>query len=732
MTILSRGTYQLLICCLLSAALMTMTTTVNAQSTGQAAGTVVDESGGAIAGARVTVETPLGRQVGETTTSADGAFSITGLPAGSYFVIARADAFTPARVGLGVSDSGTPERLTLTLRVAGFAETVPVTVSVDRLDTAPDDSPAAVRVVARSQIEALPVRRLFDALALMPNVDVRQAGGPLGEGSITMYGISGQPLAPTSTVVALNGMPMNNGLVPEVSLNLLPLILVDRLEMVQGPGASAFGSNAMTGVLNVRTRRPTRPIEAGATVNWATRWGTGDGSAYAGGGRDNAYHWVAAVSSATTNGHLQPGGRQDYSDATKTNLALVADRVFDRTELTGALAYLDVDEHNPDVRTPRRAQRLTSTRLHINLGVTQTLSDQLRVAAAFVRNGFDGQSRETFDTAVYGFGQAAQRPSDPSDQTTTSNGVLTRVEWNRRAHALTAGGEFASGRTTDNVTTREFSGNTTGLFAHYRLVGIGDRLVATAGYRYDSYSTYTAASHSPKLGVVWRTTDRRWLARMNVSRAFSAPTFSQLFSTGFVRGNANLVAQTLWLREGGVEVRPTAALKVGASVFRITLDDPIFPRFNPALNATQFTNVSPGSTATGASVTVDYNVAHWLIGGSYTHLDPGAATFHTWAHTTKAQIGYGARRWSGAMTLRSQRDGYWADGAVRPADDYTVLGARATVTVAPRLTVVLTSENLSDEAYATTANIGTVAGVSNNTGIPRPGRFFTIGLQAGF
>ncbi|MEQ1710122.1 MAG: TonB-dependent receptor, partial [Hyphomicrobium sp.] len=252
-----------------------------------------------------------------------------------------------------------------------------------------------------------------------------------------------------------------------------------------------------------------------------------------------------------------------------------------------------------------------------------------------------------------------------------------------------------------------------------------------AGYRYDTFSTYPEASHSPKLGLVWRDANRRWLARLNLSRAFSAPTFSQLFSTGFVRGNPNLVAQTLWLREGGVEVRPVTAVNIGLSVFRVTLDDPIFPRFNPAINATQFTNVSPGSKTTGATVTVDYGVAHWLATGSYTYLDPGSATFHTWAHTTKAQFGYGAERWSAAMTLRSQRGGYWADGFARPAEDYTVVGARASFTVLPRLKLVLTSENLTDEAYATTANIGTVAGVSNNTGIPRPGRFFSIGFQAG-
>jgi len=718
---------------ILAAAIVVATTRgMAAQSNGRVTGTVVDESGGVIVGARVVVDTFLHRTVGDTTSGADGTFTLEGLTLGEYIVSADAPSFAPASVGVRVSGADDTRAVRLVLRVAGFAETVPVRVTVDRLESPPDESAAAIRTVSRTRTEVLPVRRVFDALALMPNVDVRQAGGPLGEGSITMYGISGQPLSPTATVVAVNGLPLNNGLVPETSLNLLPFVLVERFEMVQGPGSSSYGSNAVVGVLNMTTRRPTRRLEGGANVTVASRWQTGEAAAYAGGGRPGAYHWLAGFSSATTDGHLQPAGRLDFSDAAKTNVAFLGDRTFKRTQLSTTVAYLDASEHNPDVRTPNRAQRLASTRLHLNVGVEHAVSNEVRLAAAYIRNAFDGQSRETFDRAVYGFGQAAQRPSDPTNQSTDSNGVVARLDWQRRAHAFTGGSEFTAGRSTDNVTGRETSGDATGVFAHYRFTAAGDRLVVSGGYRYDTFSTYTDASHSPKAGLVWRASNRRWLARVNLSRAFSAPTFSQLFSTGFVRGNANLIAQTLWLREGGVEIRPIAALNIGLSVFRVTLNDPIFPRFSSAINATQFTNVSPGSTTTGTTITVDHSAAHVLAGGSYTYLDPDNATFHTWAHTAKAQLGYGTTRWSAAMTLRSQRGGYWADAFARPADDYTALGARASLSLRPALTVVLTGENLTDAAYATTASIGNVAGVSNNTGILMPGRFVSVGLQTRF
>lgn len=706
------------------------TARATAQTVRALTGTVIDQSGGAVAAALVTVSAQDGATVATATTDPQGTFRIEVADAGALTVRVEAGLFEPASVDVRPGTGGEPARLTIVLRVAGLTETVGVRVSIDRLQVAQDESSSRVRLLERRDLDVLPVRDPFGALVTMPNVDMRQSGSPIGEGSITMYGVSGQPLAPTSNVIALNGVPLNTGLLPETSLNLVPFILVERFELVQGPGSSAYGSNATTGVLNMTTRRQTRPVEAAVELSVASRWNTRDTAGWAGGGQGRSYNWLVGGSWRDTDGHLQPAGRTDYSDARKQNVAALAERQVGSARLSAGVVRFESDEHNPDVRTPNRAQRLETTRLHANAAAAWTPSAATALDVTFVHNASQGRSRETFDTRVIGFGLSASRPSDPSDQRAHSNGVIGRAHWTTARNLLMAGAEVHDAEVTDNLTMRQNSGHTTGVFVQNRYLAVDGQLSISAGFRYDKASTYDEASSSPKVGVVWKPTGGRWLVRGNVSRAFNAPTFSQLFSTGFVRGNPGLVAQTLLLGEVGAEVRPSAFLNLGVSVFRLSLDNPIFPRFNAAINATQFTNVSVASDNAGGMVTADYRRAGWLAGASYTYLDPGQATFHTWRHTGKVFAAWTAGRVSLGAELRGQTEGYWADGFARPADDYAVINARISYAPLARLTLTATAENLGNARYATSANIGNVAGVSNNTGIPRPGRFFAVGLRA--
>lgn len=703
-----------------------------AQALRTVTGTVVDSSGATIPGVVVVLEALDGRAVASGESDASGAFRIPGVMPGSFTLVASREGFASETIPVTVSPNDDPPLAAIAMRVAGVFEDVQVRVQVDRLRLGRDESPAAVRTIDRRTFAALPVRDNLAALALLPNVDVRRSGGPIGEGTLTSYGLSGQPLAPTANVVAFNGIPLNNGLLPETSLNLVPFNLVQRFEIVQGPGSSAYGSNAMTGVVNFATRRPETRLTGGVEATLASRWNTREFGAFVGGGRAGLHHWVIGGTSRVTDGHLQPGGREDFSDAAKTNLATVGERQLGATRLSAAAVFVDALEHNPDVRTPNRSTRLDVRRTHVNLGVSQSLGAATAVDVTYVHNGFRSRSRESFDLGVYGVGASASRPGDPSDQKAGSHGVIARTGWNTRLNALTAGVETHAVDLTNRLTGIVNSGTTRGFFVHDRYLAFAGRLALSAGYRYDKASTYRDASSSPKVGAVWKPVGGRWLVRGAVSRAFTAPTFAQLFSAGFVRGNAQLVAQTVSLKEVGGELRPSPGLALGVTVFRANLDHPIFPRFNPQLNATQFANVSPGSSNTGGSLTVDYQAGVWMVGGSYTYLDPGSATFHTWRHTAKGYVGVSRERWTAAADVRGQSSGYWADAFARPADDYVVMGIRATYRIAATTRIVFTGENLTDALYATTANIGNVAGVSNNTGIPRPGRFVALGVEVGF
>ncbi len=64
-----------------------------AQDTGYISGTVTDKSGSAVAGAKVVIATVSGNLTRETESNADGAYTVAGLPGGTYNLTVTATGF---------------------------------------------------------------------------------------------------------------------------------------------------------------------------------------------------------------------------------------------------------------------------------------------------------------------------------------------------------------------------------------------------------------------------------------------------------------------------------------------------------------------------------------------------------------------------------------------------------------------------------------------------------------
>lgn len=613
---------------------------------------------------------------------------------------------------------------------ANESELSEVIITAGRIPQPQAEVPATTRLLGRNELERLPVRSMGEALATLPNVILRQSGSLFDEASPSMYGISAQPRAPSRTVVAIDGVPLNSGLVPETSVNLLPIGLVERVELVQGPGSVAYGSNATTGVLNLVVRRPEGWL-AEADLLAGERWNTQAVDLRVGHGSTGEYSWIASIGRRSTDGHLQPQGRKDFSDSELQNLAVLGERRWGAWTIDAAWLRYDFDRHDPsalEVGVPPgpTAREERGYRSHGTLGARWSVDEALTAELRYTRNASSIRSAQTFRQPAVGPAAA-----NPSNETVVNDGWLAQLLWSAGPHRLSGGIEYQSVDLENRIANSARSGNVRGAFVQYRHLSFEGRLALLAGYRYDEASTYRESSGSPQLGAIWRSADQRWRWRLNLARAFNAPTFNELFSTGGVRGNAALRAQTLRLIDTGVTWQATEALSADLSIFDAKLRDPIFPRPNPALGPgiRQFQNVGPGVDTQGIVLALDWSVDRNLrIGGSYTYLDPGSATFHTARHSAKIQAVYDPAPWYVGLAARHESKRYWRDGFLNPTSDYTVADVRAGWRFSEHLSTELSIYNVTDEAYATTASIGATTSVD----LPRPARHAMLQLNVRF
>ena len=114
-------------------------------------------------------------------------------------------------------------------------------------------APAAVTVLEADQIRRSGVRSLPDALRLVPGVQVARIDA--NKWSISIRGLAGRYAA--SLLVLVDGRSVYS---PEFGgvrwlERLVPVDEIERIEVIRGPGTSVWGTNAITGIINVISRR---------------------------------------------------------------------------------------------------------------------------------------------------------------------------------------------------------------------------------------------------------------------------------------------------------------------------------------------------------------------------------------------------------------------------------------------------------------------------------------------
>jgi outer membrane receptor protein involved in Fe transport len=150
----------------------------------------------------------------------------------------------------------------------------PVVVTGSRIDVTASEAVTPVVVIDASELERRRPDSLGDVLQQLPHAAGTQQNTNVNNGGDGSTRLSLRAFGEQRTLVLLNGRRLPNGGVggdDSVDLSSLPMSIVERVEVLTGGASAIYGADAVAGVVNVITRRPTPGLTARAERAISTR-----------------------------------------------------------------------------------------------------------------------------------------------------------------------------------------------------------------------------------------------------------------------------------------------------------------------------------------------------------------------------------------------------------------------------------------------------------------------------
>jgi vitamin B12 transporter len=158
----------------------------------------------------------------------------------------------------------------------------PVVVTAARSPQQLDQLIADVTVIGPGEIARAGAQSLADLLQRQPGVQIVTSGGPGTTTGVFLRGANaGQ------TLVLIDGLRVSSSSTGTTAFEAIPLDQIDHIEILRGPAASLYGSDAIGGVIQVFRRNGGSTLAANASAGY----GTYNTSQFTGGGAGGGASW---------------------------------------------------------------------------------------------------------------------------------------------------------------------------------------------------------------------------------------------------------------------------------------------------------------------------------------------------------------------------------------------------------------------------------------------------------
>jgi iron complex outermembrane receptor protein len=190
------------------------------------------------------------------------------------------------------------------------------------------DAPASVTVIDQNEIQRSGLNTIPDLLRLAPGMDVQRINA--NQWAVTARGFNGQ-LA-DDLLVLVDGRSIYTPTFGGVLWNAVdyPLDDLDRIEVIRGPGATLWGSNAVNGVVNIITK----PADQTQGLSLESRIGTdeSDGSIRYGGQIDDLTFFRVYAKYGYTGSQPASDGDPDHDQYDTVHAGFRVDRYTSPTD----------------------------------------------------------------------------------------------------------------------------------------------------------------------------------------------------------------------------------------------------------------------------------------------------------------------------------------------------------------------------------------------------------------
>ncbi|MFZ7111468.1 MAG: TonB-dependent receptor plug domain-containing protein [Desulfatiglandales bacterium] len=435
----------------------------------------------------------------------------------------------------------------------------------------------SIIIIEAADIAESPARSLGELLANHLGMDWRTYGGYGGAAEeIHIRGMGGD-----GTQVFINGINVNSPSLAVADVSKIPLDRIERIEIVKGAGSLLYGSGAMGGTVNIKTKGPRREgldlkVQGGYGSQDTYQVSAGQGTFL---GERFGYYVTAS--------RRETDGFRENSDLTHKDVSLkLLYDLGDVLEVTLYGDYVDRDYGRPGAVPPQGTEAFYYNGkkvygrdaasvlnrggdedgravLHVKSKLNKWLSLNFRTDYAHMENYDHTRYYDSFAGGV------------PGQETWTTNEVLG-LEGDVDIRPFTGatiliGGEYKDYRWKNETVTLDGSGNresgsfskaeatldTKGLFAEaqYRPCKY---FKALAGIRHENHSTF-GGEDIPRYGIIINPHDTTVL-KLSRGKHYKAPTPNDLFwpyeDWGWgmgTQGNPDLRPETGWHTEATLE-----------------------------------------------------------------------------------------------------------------------------------------------------------------------------------